>query len=71
LFLFVSDQETLKEYEEKLKPIDARPIKKVAEAKARKKRRMKLRLEKARKKAENVTENEDMTEKEKSQAVKT
>ncbi|ORZ19770.1 Spb1 C-terminal domain-domain-containing protein [Absidia repens] len=50
---------------EKLKALDARPIKKIAEAKARKKFKTMKRLQKAQKKATDVAENEDMSEKEK------
>ncbi|KDQ19937.1 hypothetical protein BOTBODRAFT_62314 [Botryobasidium botryosum FD-172 SS1] len=49
--------------------LDARPIKKVAEAKARKKARTAMRLEKAVKKAEGIAEGGDMTEREKAKAV--
>lgn len=50
---------------EKLKALDARPIKKIAEAKARKKYKTMKRLQKAQKKTSDVAENEDMSEKEK------
>ncbi|KAI8333620.1 Spb1 C-terminal domain-containing protein [Chlamydoabsidia padenii] len=50
---------------EKLKALDARPIKKIAEAKARKKYKTMKRLQKAQKKTTDVAENEDMSEKEK------
>lgn len=63
--------EMIKEYKEQLKAINARPVKKVVEAKARKKRKVMKRLEKARKRAEAVTENLDMTEKEKFEQLKT
>ncbi|PWN49592.1 FtsJ-domain-containing protein [Violaceomyces palustris] len=49
--------------------LDARPIKKIAEAKARKKYKAAQRLEKAMKKADIVNENEDITEKEKSKTI--
>ncbi|KAK1232715.1 AdoMet-dependent rRNA methyltransferase spb1 [Marasmius sp. AFHP31] len=49
--------------------LDARPIKKVAEAKARKKYKAAQKLEKAMKKAEGVNETSDMTEREKAQAI--
>lgn len=49
--------------------LDARPIKKVAEAKARKKFKAAQQLEKAMKKAEGVTQTADMTEREKAQQV--
>lgn len=45
--------------------LDARPIKKVAEAKARKKMRVLRRLETARKKADGISENVDISEREK------
>jgi AdoMet-dependent rRNA methyltransferase SPB1 len=50
---------------EKQRALDARPIKKVAEAKARKK----LRLEKAMKKAEGVNQTADTTEREKASQI--
>lgn len=53
----------------KQRALDARPIKKVAEAKARKKIRAVQRLEKARKKAEGVSTTADMSEREKSEAI--
>lgn len=53
----------------KQRALDARPIKKVAEAKARKKHRAALRLEKAMKKAEGVNETTDMSEKEKASQI--
>ncbi|KAG9222907.1 hypothetical protein CCMSSC00406_0000404 [Pleurotus cornucopiae] len=49
--------------------LDARPIKKVAEAKARKKMRAQQRLEKALRKAEGVNATSDMTEREKAQQI--
>ncbi|KAF8601772.1 FtsJ-domain-containing protein [Ceratobasidium sp. AG-I] len=53
----------------KQRALDARPIKKVAEAKARKKMRAHQRLEKAMSKAEGLVAGDDMTEKEKAAAV--
>ncbi|KAJ3491042.1 hypothetical protein NLI96_g1012 [Meripilus lineatus] len=53
----------------KLRALDARPIKKIAEAKARKKMRAAQRLEKAMKKAEGVNETSDMTEREKAKQI--
>jgi AdoMet-dependent rRNA methyltransferase SPB1 len=53
----------------KQRSLDARPIKKIAEAKARKKMRAARRLEKAMKKAEGVNETTDMTEREKAQQI--
>jgi AdoMet-dependent rRNA methyltransferase SPB1 len=49
--------------------LDARPIKKVAEAKARKKYKASQRIEKAMKKAEGVSATSDMTEREKAQQI--
>jgi AdoMet-dependent rRNA methyltransferase SPB1 len=63
-------QEEVKEYKDRLKVINARAPKKIAEAKARKKRKMERRLEKARKKAENVTETFDVSDREKWQQIK-
>ncbi|CAL4065143.1 unnamed protein product, partial [Meganyctiphanes norvegica] len=64
------DREDLKMYRERSKDVNVRSIKKVVEAKARKARRVKKRVEKTRKKAENITENADMSEREKALEVK-
>jgi AdoMet-dependent rRNA methyltransferase SPB1 len=53
----------------KQRALDARPIKKVAEAKARKKFKAAQKLEKAMKKAEGVISTADMTEREKAQQI--
>ncbi|KIM48099.1 hypothetical protein M413DRAFT_439809 [Hebeloma cylindrosporum] len=53
----------------KQRALDARPIKKVAEAKARKKFKAAQRLEKAMKKAEGVNATADMSEREKAQQI--
>ncbi|KAI0652193.1 Spb1 C-terminal domain-containing protein [Trametes meyenii] len=53
----------------KMRALDARPIKKVAEAKARKKFKAAQRLEKALKKAEGVNETSDLTEREKAKQI--
>lgn len=63
-------KDLVNEYKERMKEINARPIKKVAEAKARKKRKAAKRLERARKKAEAITENLDMTDREKMAHIK-
>ncbi|KAK6190612.1 hypothetical protein SNE40_002440 [Patella caerulea] len=60
----------IEEYKLKMKAIDAQPIKKVAEAKARKKRKAAKKLEKVRRKAEVITEDVDVSEKEKWQQIK-
>lgn len=53
----------------KQRALDARPIKKVAEAKARKKYKAAQRLEKAMKKAEGVNTTADLSEREKAQQI--
>jgi AdoMet-dependent rRNA methyltransferase SPB1 len=53
----------------KQRALDARPIKKVAEAKARKKLKAAQRLERAMKKAEGVNDAGDLTEREKAQQI--
>ncbi|TFK41055.1 Spb1 C-terminal domain-containing protein [Crucibulum laeve] len=53
----------------KQRALDARPIKKVAEAKARKKFKAAQRLDKAMKKAEGVNATSDMSEREKAQQI--
>ena len=53
----------------KQRALDARPIKKIAEAKARKKHRAAVRLESAQKRAEAINENADLTEREKAENI--
>ncbi|XP_046343340.2 pre-rRNA 2'-O-ribose RNA methyltransferase FTSJ3-like [Haliotis rufescens] len=60
----------IQEYRDKLKSVDARPIKKVAEAKARKKKKEVRRLDRARKRAEVVTDSTEVSDKEKWQQIK-
>ena len=63
-------KEMVKEFKEKLKEINARPIKKIAEAKARKKRRTLKRLEKIKKKVQGVVDTPDALDSEKIQQLK-
>ncbi|KAJ1721697.1 AdoMet-dependent rRNA methyltransferase spb1 [Coemansia erecta] len=62
-------KEAVRMLREKLKALDARPIKKVAEAKARKKMRASKRIANVQKKAESLITNEDMTEAEKARSI--
>ncbi|KAJ3599720.1 hypothetical protein NHX12_033676 [Muraenolepis orangiensis] len=63
-------QAMVDEYKQKWKEINARPIKRVAEAKARKKRRMLKKMESAKKKAEVVVDTVDISEREKMSQLK-
>lgn len=62
-------KEAINALREKQRALDARPIKKVAEAKARKKFKAHQRLEKAKKKADGVMDTEDLNEAEKARQV--
>lgn len=55
-------KEMMDQWRAKLREINARPIRKVAEAKARKSRRLKLRLDKLRKTAMSLSDTPDMSE---------
>ncbi|EDO47531.1 predicted protein [Nematostella vectensis] len=59
----------VEEYRARLKDINARPIKKIAEAKGRKKRKELKRVERARKKAEAVCDAPDVTAQEKMKQI--
>ncbi|CAO2645772.1 pre-rRNA 2'-O-ribose RNA methyltransferase FTSJ3 [Lemmus lemmus] len=59
------DRKEVEHYRKRWREINARPIKKVAEAKARKKRRMLKKLEQTKKKAEAVVNTVDISEREK------
>src|SRR5690606_10870468 len=65
----VSD-EMVKEYNSRLREINSKPIKKVLEAKARKKKRAIRKLERARLKAEGLTDDPDMSNKEKAEHIR-
>lgn len=56
----ILSKDELQAEKDRLKAIDARPIKKIAEAKARKRKRMGARLEKARAKATVIASQEDL-----------
>ncbi|KAJ1921888.1 AdoMet-dependent rRNA methyltransferase spb1 [Mycoemilia scoparia] len=62
-------KEAMQLLRDKLKALNARPIKKIAEAKARKKMRASRRLASLTKKAEGIAQNEDMTESEKARSI--
>lgn len=63
-------KEMVREFKERLKEINARPIKKIAEAKARKKRRGMKKLEKIKKKVQGIMDTPDALDSEKMQQLK-
>ncbi|ROT63923.1 putative pre-rRNA processing protein FTSJ3 [Penaeus vannamei] len=64
------DPADLRMYRDREKAVNARTLKKVVEAKARKQRKVKKHMEKARKKAESIATNAEMTQREKVSQVK-
>ncbi|KAK9766680.1 AdoMet-dependent rRNA methyltransferase spb1 [Basidiobolus ranarum] len=62
-------KEAMNALREKMKALDARPIKKIAEAKARKKFKAVKKLAKIQQKASTIAENEDLTEREKAESI--
>jgi len=62
-------KQDVQEYKAYLKSVNARPLKKVAEAKARKKRKAMREWEKMKKQANTIADNSEMTERQKSKAI--
>merc|ERR1719500_1000523 len=67
---FSLDPETVAKYKEKNKELNVKTIKKVVEAKARRKRKVARKLDQARKKSAAILENEDTGAREKAKEIK-
>jgi AdoMet-dependent rRNA methyltransferase SPB1 len=62
-------KEAIAQLKEKMKVLDQKPIKKVMEAKARRKMKASRKVERMRKKANNIVEDEDLTDRQKLETV--
>ena len=63
------DPETVEKYREKGKEMNVKTIKKVVEAKARRKRRVAKKLDQARKKSQHILDNSDIGSREKANEI--